>query len=119
MSGITPVLFAAALPAATSLLLGKAYRACGRAFRFYPGWIGGAAAGSLGWAVIGAWHCAAASAANIPVAAFLWWLSRRRRKRAPKLAGYKALALIAALLRKAREFARPCPPLRPSPVGSR
>lgn len=44
---------------------------------------------------------------------------RRRRKRAPKSAGYKARALIAAIVRRAREAAHPRPVLIPVPGGVR
>lgn len=36
-----------------------------------------------------------------------WW--RRRRKRAPKLAGYKARALLAAVVAKLRQSLKPRP----------
>jgi membrane protein implicated in regulation of membrane protease activity len=48
-----------------------------------------------------------------------WWRKRKRRKRSPKALGAKSRALIAALVRKAREAARPRPVLRPQPGGAR
>lgn len=50
------------------------------------------------------------------IAAWLWWKNRRRRKdRAARSMGAKSRALVAALVRKAREAARPRPVLRPVP----
>lgn len=65
-----------------------------------------------------AWITAAISAA-LTVLILLLWLSRRRRKRAPKLIGAKARALIAAMVAKVRESAKPRPVLRPMPGGAR
>jgi hypothetical protein len=50
--------------------------------------------------------------------AIWWWRSRKRRKRRSALAalGAKSRALIAGLVRKARETARPRPVLRPVPA---
>jgi hypothetical protein len=50
-----------------------------------------------------------------------WWFNRRNRKRRRALAalGDKSRALRDALVRKAREAARPRPALRPVPGGAR
>lgn len=52
--------------------------------------------------------------------AWAWWRKRKRkrRKRSPKALGAKSRALIAALVRRAREAARPRPVLRPQPGGA-
>lgn len=48
-----------------------------------------------------------------------WWRKRKRRKRtSPKALGAKSRALVAALVRRAREAARPRPVLRPLPGGA-
>jgi 4-hydroxybenzoate polyprenyltransferase len=64
----------------------------------------------------GAWmaFCAA-------VNAWMAWehWNRRKRKRAAALAGAKSRARVAALVRKAREAARPRKVLRPVPGGAR
>lgn len=49
-----------------------------------------------------------------------WWHTRRKRKdRAPLALGAKGKALRDALVRKAREAAKPRPVLRPAPGGAR
>ena len=55
--------------------------------------------------------------ASAGLAAFLWWLSRRRRKRASRQLGAKSRALLASLVRKMREQKVPRPVLRPQPQG--
>ena len=61
---------------------------------------------------------AAVGAAQLVLGAVLWWRSRRRRRRAPRAYGAKSRALVAALVRKAREAARPRRVLRPAPGGA-
>jgi len=56
-------------------------------------------------AMLNAWHC------------WRYW-NRRKRKRAPALAGAKSRARVAALVRKVRETARPRKVLRPVPGRS-
>jgi len=51
-------------------------------------------------------------------AVIMWWLSRRRKRRAPKLAGAKAKLLIAAMVARMRESLKPRPVLRPAPGGA-
>jgi hypothetical protein len=105
------------LPPASSWVWGRVrrrYRA-----RFYQGWIGAAVGGGVTWAIQGQWLWAAIDMANVGVAVVLWWLSRRRRKRAPRAYGAKSRALVAALVRKARENARPRPVPRLGPAGAR
>jgi hypothetical protein len=52
------------------------------------------------------------------IAAWLLW-RRRKRKRALRELGAKSRARLAALVRKARESAKPRPVLRPVPGGAR
>ena len=87
--------------------------------RFYEAWGCAGFGGVLTYGVSRQVIPVVISVAQIILAVFLWWLSRRRRRRAPKPAGYKARALIAAIVRKAREAARPRPVLRPVPGGAR
>lgn len=87
--------------------------------RFYFLWSTSALGGMLGSLLPPlALVQSASNGASLLLAVFLWWLSRRRRKRAPKAMGAKARALIAAMVRKARESAKPRPVLRPVPGGS-
>jgi hypothetical protein len=88
-------------------------------FDFYRGWFCGAIGGAIGYAASGAWAAAAVCAASAILAAFLWWLSRRRRRKAPRSLGAKSRAVLAVLVRRAREAAKPRPVLRPVPGGVR
>jgi hypothetical protein len=98
-------------------VLGRVLR--GVRFRFYQGWIGAAVSGGFGFAWDRQWLWFLLAAANAGVAIVLWWLSRRRRKRAPRAYGAKSAALVAALVAKAREAARPRPVPRLGPAGAR
>jgi hypothetical protein len=53
------------------------------------------------------------------VGAFLWWWRKRKRRNAAALIGHKSRALRDALVRRAREVAKPGPVLRPVPGGAR
>lgn len=63
------------------------------------------------------WLLFAGNVVSVIVCALLLWWQRRRRDRAPRAYGAKSRALIAALVRKTREAARPRPVLRPVPQG--
>ena len=65
----------------------------------------------------GDWPGSAFSFAIVALLGWDWW--RRNRKRSPRSYGAKARALLAALVRKAREAAKPRPVLRPAPGGVR
>ena len=67
----------------------------------------------------GQWGTSLCAAANAGIGAWLWWRRRKRRDRAPRAYGAKSKARIAALVRKARQAARPRPVLRPVPGGAR
>ena len=87
--------------------------------RFYFLWSTSALGGMLGsWLPPSAPVQSASNGASLLLAAFCWWLSRRRRKRAPKAMGAKSRALIAAMVAKVRESAKPRPVLKPVPGGS-
>ncbi len=64
------------------------------------------------------WPAMLAALAGTAVAVIAWWLSRRRRKRAPRMYGAKSRALVAACVRRMRGTARPRPVLRPVPGGA-
>jgi len=68
----------------------------------------------------GQWLLAAWTAFCATVNAWMAWdyWNRRKRKRAAALAGAKSRARIAALVRKARQAARPRRVLRPVPGGA-
>lgn len=57
--------------------------------------------------------------ANLVLAAICWWLSRRKRKRSAGLIGAKARALLASVVARMRETAKPRQVLRPVPGGAR
>ena len=69
--------------------------------------------------IAGLWLPLAVSAANLILAVWLYWRHRKRKDRAAKLAGAKSRALLASLVRRAREAAQPRPVLRPAPGGAR
>jgi hypothetical protein len=64
------------------------------------------------------WIAAGCAGVSTLIAAWLWW-RHRRRDRAPKTYGAKTKAIIAAMVRRAREAAQPRPVLRPVPGGAR
>jgi hypothetical protein len=97
---------AAANPPAFSAFWARVISTYGRNF-FYQGWIIGTLAEVVAYSIAQVWPWALSAAGSGLLAALLWWLSRRRRKRAPRSHGAKSRALIAALVRKARETARP------------
>jgi hypothetical protein len=107
------------MPPLVSVAWGQAWRIRGRHWAFYRGWGWAAGGGAVGYAISGAWNWAGLDAANALLAVILWWLSRRKRKRALRTLGAKSRALVAALARKAREAAKPRPVLRPVPGGAR
>ena len=87
--------------------------------RTYVMW-GYAAAWDIGIGLIAAlWLPVIVSAANLILAAWLYWRHGRRKDRAPRAYGAKSRALLAAIVRRAREAAKPRPVLRPVPQGIR
>lgn len=71
------------------------------------------------WTLLHVYWLAGFSAFAALMFAWDWWRRRKRRKRSPKALGAKSRALIAALVRKVRENAKPRPLLRPLPGGVR
>lgn len=66
------------------------------------------------------WGVVAICAVAVAVIGWLVWSwLKPRRKYIAKLAGAKSRALVAALVRRAREAAKPRPVLRPQPGGPR
>ena len=117
MASLPTLAWACAWPPAWGVIWVRLFRfrAAPSPLRFYEAWICGALGGVLSYGVARDLVPLVISVLQVVLAAFLWWLSRRRRKRAPKLAGYKGRALLAALVRKAREAVKPRPVLRPVP----
>jgi membrane protein implicated in regulation of membrane protease activity len=76
---------------------------------------------AIGFADIfnGAWQWSILNFATAAVVAWLWWRRRKRRRRARDAIGAKSRALRDALVRRAREAAKPRPVLRPVPGGVR
>lgn len=64
------------------------------------------------------WLPGTLAAGNVLIGAWIWWHNRRRRDRAPRMYGAKSRALVAALVRKARQAAKPGRVLRPVPGGA-
>jgi Flp pilus assembly protein TadB len=86
---------------------------------FFCNWICGGVGCAITDIMNGLWLALIFASANIALAAFLWWLSRRKRKRAQAALGAKSRALRDALVRRAREAAKPRPVLRPVPGSVR
>lgn len=85
-------------------------------------WLGAWLGGTVGNVCAGLserdWLLIAGGCASALAAAAVWWYRRRDRKRAPKALGEKSRALVAALVARAREAARPRPVLRPQREGA-
>jgi membrane protein implicated in regulation of membrane protease activity len=65
------------------------------------------------------WYGAGTAGVTAVAAAVIWWHRRKKRRRAAALLGAKSRALRDALVRRARQSARPRPVLRPVPGGAR
>jgi hypothetical protein len=84
------------------------------------GWLGCAAGCLVGAVASRAWLLAVGAVVSAVIAVILyWWWRRKDRKRAASLIGAKSRALRDALVRRARETAKPRPVLRPQPGGVR
>ena len=87
--------------------------------KFFPAWMSSACGGII-VAFAGspdlAWFTG--SAVSLAVAVALWWYRRRRRDPAARQFGAKSRALVAALVDRAREAAKPRRVLRPAPGGA-
>ena len=112
------LLCATVLPPFCSFAWGKVWLLRHRSWNFYGGWMSSAIGGAIGWALSGSWGLVALDAANALLAVFLWWLSRRRKRRAPRAYGVKTKLLIAAMVARMREALKPRPALRPAPGGA-
>lgn len=122
---VTDVVFAVTWPPAFSAIMvaWDLHRGRGRdyALRWLPlSWliaavvVGGDGVAGHDWLVV------FIALAQAGIGLWLWWRNRRKdRKRALAALGYKALVAKAALVRKAREAAKPRPVLRPVPGGVR
>jgi membrane protein implicated in regulation of membrane protease activity len=73
---------------------------------------------AAGWALYGSRILAAVFAVLAVLAAWLWWRGDRRKRKGAALIGAKSRALRDAIVRRAREAARPRPVLRPAPGGA-
>jgi hypothetical protein len=76
-------------------------------------WLGGAFGNVLAGFAESDWFLVAAGSVSLVVALAIWWWRRSKRKRAAALLGAKSRALVAALVQRAREAARPRPVLQP------
>lgn len=71
-----------------------------RGTAFYLRWAVYAGGLAMLAAAYGSWAWAATSAVSMLIALAFWWLSRRKRDRAPRAYGAKARALLEAVVRK-------------------
>lgn len=110
---IINVLVAVVIPPFSSWSSHVAFRSSRDAF--YCGWILSALFGVVGLSIQHYWVWAGIAGVNMLIAVYLWWRKRNKRKRAPRAYGAKSRALVTALIRRAREHARPRPVLRPLP----
>jgi hypothetical protein len=109
--GGTPPAFAFGWPAVRRALFG-------RGLPLGPAW----ACAGLGVVLSlssGPWPGTVIGAAQVAIGVWLWRRGRRGGKRAPRAYGAKSRALVAALVAKARDAARPRPALRPAPGAAR
>lgn len=118
MNGAGAFFLATAWPPLGAALWCGTCRTLGLRMTFYGGWVSIAAVVMFCALFAGQWLWAGVAAADALIAAILWWLSRRRKRRAPKLAGAKSKAILAAVVRTMRERSRPRPVFRPQPQGS-
>jgi hypothetical protein len=87
---------------------------------FFTDWLATAVGFIIFGVVQGPWLVAACAGASFAIALVIrWWWRRKDRKRAAKALGAKSRALRDALVRKAREAARPRRVLQPVPGGAR
>jgi ABC-type sulfate transport system permease component len=85
---------------------------------FWGQWVNAAAWQTATYLLLGFWLPTAAAAVNLVFGVVMWWWSRRHKRRAPKAAGAKSRARVAALVRSFRESLKPRPALRPVPGGA-
>ena len=88
---------------------------------FFVGWFCGCGGLLLANSITWDWRIAVCAGASLAagIAAWLYWRHRGRKDRTASLASAKGRAIIAALVRRAREAAQPRPVLRPVPGGAR
>lgn len=82
-------------------------------------WLASCFGTALAGAIVMSWPDCVIAIGYAAGAVIVWWLNRRKRKRAPRSYGAKSAALVAALARRAREALKPHPLLRPVPGGPR
>jgi hypothetical protein len=96
------------------------WRSIGRLFGFrinvITSWISGCAGGGISCLFDQDWWWLAGCSLSALVALAIWWWRRKKRRNVAALIGAKSRALRDAIVRKAREVARPRPVLRPVPV---
>lgn len=125
--------FALAFGFGWPLLVGAFGAYCRKRMRMEPSfvrslarqWMTSAACGESVWAFSAALShgtirfVAAGGGGSLACALALWlWLRRKNRGKAAKLLGAKSRAVRDAIVRKARESARPSPVLKPSLRGA-
>jgi len=119
MTWFWDILVGFVMPPTTAYAWLLVLRACGIRPLFFLMWVSSAAVPMVMNLASRDWGLAACEGASLALALVLWWYRRRRRDRAPKLSSAKGRAIIAALVRRAREAAKPHPVLRPVPGGAR
>lgn len=116
------IVWAAAWPPVWALFwrgLTRRWPVRGFAAGFWPQWLAAAFWTAVTQALVPDYPAVAIAAGSAVIALAGWWLSRRRKRRSPKLAGAKSRALLAAVVAKLRESLKPRPVLRPVPGGAR
>jgi hypothetical protein len=115
--GLLNFLLGLLLAPAVALTMWNLGRTFSVRIHFIRSWLSGCVGGASGciWAHDwSAWGLGALISALVALA--IWWWRRRKRRNVAALIGAKSRALRDAIVRKAREAARPRPVLRPAPV---
>jgi hypothetical protein len=86
---------------------------------FLTGWLCSATGGTVVSLLQHEWWPAAGYAISGAVGIAVWWWRRKKRRPVAKLIGAKSRQIRDAIVRRAREAARPRPVLSPAPGGVR
>lgn len=111
-------LLALILPPVAAWGWSVAFRVIGVKSSLVRGWISSAACVTIANVIDRSWLAVGSGGLSLAVALVIWWWRRKDRKRAAKALGYKARALVAALVQRAREAAQPRPVLQPQRQAS-
>lgn len=109
--------YALAWPPVLAFVVAAVRRACHVPSRVAAGefWTAGGVGVAVSGVFAGHWAGVVIGAVQVAIGVWLWRRGRRGRRRAPRAYGAKSRALVAVLVAKARDAARPRPVLRPVP----